>query len=98
MAKRGKIASPKFPYTYPLNIECEWLIKASPGNQLLIEFNQLDVDSSEHCNEDYVELRNTNERGQIIGKLIAYQGGQKGVPNHVSFIFYRSVLWDYSTV
>lgn len=69
-AKYGSIASPLYPKTYPLNMECEWQIKASPGNKLLVTFTMLDIDTSEHCNEDYLELRNSNAIGKLIGKTI----------------------------
>lgn len=66
-SKRGNIASPGFPGTYPLETDCEWLIDASSGNRLQLTFSALDIDATEHCNEAYVEVRERNAQGAMLG-------------------------------
>lgn len=56
-----------FLFRYPNNIECEWVIQASEGNKMLITIEDLDIEESEHCNEDYLEIRETNSIGKLIG-------------------------------
>lgn len=58
----------KFPFfSYKNNIECEWTIRASPGNELTVSFLMLDIDETEHCNGDYLEIRDSNSIGPLIG-------------------------------
>lgn len=56
-----------FSLRYKNNIECEWTIKASPGNEMAINIDMLDIDETEHCNGDYLEIREKNSAGKIIG-------------------------------
>lgn len=66
-SKGGRIASPGFPGTYPLNTDCEWSIEASHGNRLQLTFSAMDIDATEHCNEAYVEVRERNAQGALLG-------------------------------
>lgn len=54
-------------FSYKNNIECEWTIKASPGNEMEINIDMLDIDQTEHCNGDYLEVREKDSAGKIIG-------------------------------
>ncbi|XP_031624566.1 cubilin homolog [Contarinia nasturtii] len=63
----GQIASPGYPKTYTNNIECEWTIRSSPGNKMAININVLEIDETEHCNGDYLEIRENNSGGKVIG-------------------------------
>lgn len=38
------------------------------GNQVTLTFNTFDLDESENCDEDYVEIRENNSSGPILGK------------------------------
>lgn len=49
------------------NIECEWTISASPGNEMTISILTLDIDETDHCNGDYLEIRESNSAGKLIG-------------------------------
>lgn len=66
-AKHGDIASPGYPDTYELGSECVWTIGASRGQRLQLTFAMLDVAESERCNEAYVEVRETDAQGQLLG-------------------------------
>lgn len=70
------IASPNYPNTYPLNSECIWILENSPGNKISLSFSQFDLQQSEDCNLDYVEIR--EESG--IGKLISVSCGTSVEP------------------
>uniref|UniRef100_A0A6P4EJQ7 Cubilin n=1 Tax=Drosophila rhopaloa TaxID=1041015 RepID=A0A6P4EJQ7_DRORH len=63
---RGSLSSPNYPDSYPSNIECVWSIEARPGNALEINFEAMDIVRSEHCNEDFLELR-SGVQGQLLG-------------------------------
>lgn len=37
-ALHGWFASPGYPNSYPVEIECVWTIKSSPGNTVMVDF------------------------------------------------------------
>lgn len=63
----GAFASPGYPASFQLNIECEWSIAASEGNVLALDFLIIDIPESDNCNEHYLEIRETNAIGKILG-------------------------------
>lgn len=67
ISEEGTIASPNYPRPYPVNTDCEWTLKTSSGNTAYVQFERFDLEFSEGCNEDYVEVRETNGAGQILG-------------------------------
>ncbi|XP_022226345.2 cubilin homolog [Drosophila obscura] len=54
---RGSLSSPNYPDSYPANVECLWRIGVNAGNSLAVTFDSLNIVPSEHCNEDFLELR-----------------------------------------
>ncbi|XP_013116992.2 cubilin homolog [Stomoxys calcitrans] len=62
---RGTLVSPNYPASYPSNVECTWIITATLGNLLELEFEELDMPKSEHCNEDFLELRTVSNRNLL---------------------------------
>ncbi|XP_037817925.1 cubilin homolog [Lucilia sericata] len=80
-SERGSLASPYFPLTYPPNIECIWSLQGSKGSFLELQFDQFDIASSEHCNEDYLEIRTWSE-SKILG---LYCGSGKPEKTLISF-------------
>ncbi|XP_041982769.1 cubilin-like [Aricia agestis] len=66
-SEEGTIASPNYPLSYPVNIDCEWILYTSPGNKAYITFEKFDLDESEKCNEDYLEVREDNGAGNLLG-------------------------------
>lgn len=66
-APEGQISNPGYPYSYPLNIECAWVIKAAPGNGYSLTFDDFDLEDSEFCNADYLEIRQHNATGPLVG-------------------------------
>ncbi|XP_002030177.2 cubilin homolog [Drosophila sechellia] len=54
---RGSLSSPNYPDSYPANIECVWSIETRPGNALEVTFEDMDIVRSDHCNDDFLEIR-----------------------------------------
>uniref|UniRef100_UPI00358F373C neuropilin-1-like n=1 Tax=Myxine glutinosa TaxID=7769 RepID=UPI00358F373C len=66
----GFLTSPGYPSDYPPHESCHWTLRASePGQRLLLSFDPLfDLDVSNNCRDDFVELRNGDGAdGQLIG-------------------------------
>ncbi|XP_055601686.1 cubilin homolog [Uranotaenia lowii] len=63
----GEFASPNYPNTYPLNVECVWQLTASPGNSLQLYMESLNIPPSDDCNSDYLEIREESGSGKLIG-------------------------------
>ncbi|KAH8397987.1 hypothetical protein KR222_008302, partial [Zaprionus bogoriensis] len=66
-ATRGRFTSPYYPQSYPVNIECLWLIEASAGNSLTLTLESFELEQSDGCNNDYLEIREESESGALIG-------------------------------
>ncbi|KAJ6642436.1 Cubilin like [Pseudolycoriella hygida] len=63
----GQVASPLYPKSYPNNVECVWELSASPGNRLILTVEKMDIEFSENCYEDYLEIRENDVSGKLIG-------------------------------
>ncbi|XP_017013207.2 cubilin homolog [Drosophila takahashii] len=74
-ALSGRFSSPYYPASYPPNIECIWVLQASQGNSISLTIKSMDIEDSEGCNRDYLEVREGSDKGNLIG---AYCG--KEVP------------------
>ncbi|CAK1578706.1 unnamed protein product [Parnassius mnemosyne] len=72
-SEEGTIASPNYPQSYPFGSDCEWILSTSPGNRVYITFEKFDIEYSEGCNEDYLEVRENNGGGQLIGVFCGSQ-------------------------
>ncbi|EZA59389.1 Cubilin [Ooceraea biroi] len=83
-SEKGAITSPGYPNSYPLNAECVWVLNTSPGNRVTLTFSEFDIQSSENCDLDYLEIRENSG----IGKLISVSCGKD-----VASITSSSVLW-----
>ncbi|XP_044011009.1 cubilin [Aphidius gifuensis] len=66
-SEKGNIASPNYPDSYPTNAECTWLLHVAPGNKLSLLFSKFDIESSENCDRDYLEIREISATGKLIG-------------------------------
>ncbi|KAJ3659671.1 hypothetical protein Zmor_011346 [Zophobas morio] len=63
----GIFASPGYPKKYPMETECEWTIDIPEGNHLSVTFTYFELLESEHCNTDYLEVRQSNGTGKLLG-------------------------------
>ncbi|XP_014605735.1 PREDICTED: cubilin-like [Polistes canadensis] len=66
-SEHGTIASPNYPNSYPLNSECIWILNTSPGNRISITFNVFNIQQSDNCDLDYLEIREENGIGKLLG-------------------------------
>ncbi|KAF5295928.1 hypothetical protein FQR65_LT10359 [Abscondita terminalis] len=63
----GAITTPRYPSSYPMNVQCEWTIKVAAGNELTLSFIEFDLVPSQNCHLDYVEIREGKSHGKLIG-------------------------------
>ncbi|XP_032222850.1 uncharacterized protein LOC116604499 [Nematostella vectensis] len=65
----GDIYSPGYPIRYPNNQDCEWVISVPNGRTIAIGFNEFNLEASEDCTGDYVELRDGDSKSAaLIGR------------------------------
>lgn len=64
---RGTISSPNYPKNYFKDSECVWILKASIGNRVALNFLAFELVEDQFCNEDYVEIREIDSFGPILG-------------------------------
>ncbi|XP_016093659.1 cubilin [Sinocyclocheilus grahami] len=69
IGQSGIIRSPGYPDSnYPDNSNCEWYLEGPTGHYLTFTYTALDLQSSSNCNNDYVEIREYNASGRLLGK------------------------------
>ncbi|XP_060075561.1 cubilin-like [Ylistrum balloti] len=101
-AERGSFLSPGYPSMYPPSTECVWTFTVSPGNRVMVSFSTFTLEDSPSCNFDYLELREGDVNGNLIGRycgtnipsnLTSYQGlwmkfrsDETPGPNSVGFL------------
>lgn len=66
-ALSGRFTTPYYPSSYPVNLDCEWVLIASEGNSLSVVIESFDLEQSDGCNNDYLELREESSLGRLIG-------------------------------
>ncbi|KAF4529657.1 hypothetical protein B566_EDAN017693, partial [Ephemera danica] len=82
----GAFTTPKYPLSYPNNIECIWTINTSPGNKALVTFGLFDIEESDNCNGDYLEIRSDlTGAGPLLGVFCG-----NTVPNNITA---TATLW-----
>ncbi|KAJ8389047.1 hypothetical protein AAFF_G00124440 [Aldrovandia affinis] len=65
----GTIRSPGFPNEhYPDGSNCEWYLQGPTGHYLTLTFTALQLQMSPQCTSDYVEIREYNASGNLLGK------------------------------
>jgi len=64
---RGTISSPNYPNNYFRDSECVWILKSSVGNRVSLNFIAFELEEDEFCNEDYVEVREGDSMGPVLG-------------------------------
>ncbi len=52
----GSLASPNYPMPYHHNADCQWEIRISAGSKIQFVFIDVDLEQSDDCGYDYVEL------------------------------------------
>ncbi|KAK2723116.1 hypothetical protein QYM36_001707, partial [Artemia franciscana] len=62
-AEKGRIISPNFPDNYPANLHHEVEITGLSDSRLLVTFTSFDVEPSDNCTFDYLELQGEKKKG-----------------------------------
>ncbi|KAK2147338.1 hypothetical protein LSH36_558g01028 [Paralvinella palmiformis] len=57
-APNGVISSPNYPASYDDNNDCAWKIQASEGQQIKIHFTAVNIQQSDDCKKDYIDIYN----------------------------------------
>lgn len=57
------------------------MLKASPGNRYLLEMDDFDLEETDFCNGDYVEIRQLNSSGPLIGDRRLCGTGKDNLPD-----------------
>ncbi|XP_054878715.1 cubilin isoform X1 [Poeciliopsis prolifica] len=69
IGQTGEIHSPGFPGSnYPENSNCEWYLEGPTGHYLTLSYKNLTLQDSAGCAADYVEIREYNASGRLLGK------------------------------
>ncbi|XP_014830968.1 PREDICTED: cubilin, partial [Poecilia mexicana] len=65
----GILISPNWPNNYAHNRQCIYLIRLPPGEQVALNFTNLELENHSDCSFDYVEVRDGRmETDPLIGK------------------------------
>ncbi|XP_061094184.1 cubilin [Conger conger] len=65
----GTIRSPGFPNAnYPDSSNCEWYLEGPTGHYLTLSYSHLDLQNTPNCASDYVEIREYNATGRLLGR------------------------------
>ena len=72
----GRFAAPGFPESYPPGVECIWTITAAPGNLVSLSFSMFDLEASQDCNKDYVDIFIGGPDGQHVGRFCGQEPPQ----------------------
>ncbi|KAL5010260.1 hypothetical protein ScPMuIL_012565 [Solemya velum] len=78
-AQSGSFLSPGYPVNYPNDIECVWTLNVSPGNRIQVSFSEMRLEQHDYCNLDYVELREKDVTGRLIGRYCGHD-----IPNNIT--------------
>ena len=71
---QGEFASFSYPLHYPNNVKCSWRIDRPAGFIVQLTFHSFNLQQSENCEADYVEIRQGKDkyvewRSELIGKF-----------------------------
>ncbi|NXH11671.1 CUBN protein, partial [Bucco capensis] len=65
----GIVESPGYPELhYQDNLLCEWFLQGPRGHYLTIRLEGLDLQNSSECTHDFVEIREHNASGNLLGR------------------------------
>uniref|UniRef100_A0A8C5HD89 Cubilin n=1 Tax=Gouania willdenowi TaxID=441366 RepID=A0A8C5HD89_GOUWI len=85
IGQSGTIHSPGSPDSnYPDNTQCEWYLEGPTGHYLTLSYQNFNLQSSTGCTADYVEIREYNGSGLLLGR---HCGSELPVPLDTSDSF-----------
>jgi len=66
----GLITSPRYPFNYPANSNCVWIIQTSAKQQVRLNITKFELEGQRDCIFDHLELRNGPSRDSpLIGRF-----------------------------
>lgn len=84
----GVLTSPRFPFNYPPNMNCTWVIKTNPGQQIRMNFTRFDIEKQADCLFDYLEMRNgPSDQSPLIGRFCNQDLQNRTIVAHSSSIW-----------
>ena len=81
---QGEFASFSYPLHYPNNAKCSWYINRPVGFIIQLTFHSFNLQQSENCEADYVEIRQSKHRSEWRSELIGRFCGSSLPPVIVS--------------
>ena len=68
---KKRISSPNYPYNYPSNANCTWIIKSHSDQEMVLKIRDLDIEPQALCNFDYIQIGSGSVPGKniIVNKL-----------------------------
>lgn len=61
--------SPNFPSNYPSHSTCDWTIKSDPYQQIVLTFEDFEIEMHSECRYDYLLIRDGKKKdAKVIGK------------------------------
>ncbi|KRZ32162.1 Cubilin [Trichinella pseudospiralis] len=69
----GRFSSPLYPDLYPSNVDCVWRIFNSLGSRVRLTFLSFKLAGSEYCEKDFVEVREKDQGGRLLGRFCGEQ-------------------------
>lgn len=55
-----------------MKIQCDWVLKTGYSHRISLEFLDFKLQSSDFCNLDYLEIRDTDRQGKLIGRFCGH--------------------------
>ncbi|XP_045117385.1 cubilin-like [Portunus trituberculatus] len=72
----GGIISPGYPQPYSHLSDCYWTIRVSQGSFIQLHFTDMDLEPSNDCTYDFVEVRDgSTQHAPLIGKYCSQEQG-----------------------
>ncbi|XP_063797813.1 membrane frizzled-related protein [Pseudophryne corroboree] len=68
-ASEGSISSPNYPFHYPPNTHCTWMLEADEGHLIQLKVMVLDIEHYGFCPYDWLELRDENTSNRFCGSV-----------------------------
>ena len=99
-ARSGVLMSPYFPHAYPAHTDCVWHITVADRHQVVLTFDQFDLENATNCRFDYVAVSTICVISVVVvtfisaptrpGKLVAWHSGRTSVSGRRTFPVLRS--------
>ena len=99
-ARSGVLMSPHFPHAYPAHTDCVWHITVADRHQVVLTFDQFDLENATNCRFDYVAVSTICVISVVVvtfisaptrpGKLVAWHSGRTSVSGRRTFPVLRS--------